>query len=245
MISTILLLALVGLAASIEAPTEPPFVHPRGVGQSVIKVNSVTLNAADYGLSSSSSGLENQEAFNKALDAMEQGDTLLVPDGVFPMVGGVVGEGLRNNTIVFDGTLEFQPDFDNWPLDPDQKNEKYMDCLAFKDSIDLAFTSSSTGVINGGGRDWWNKMIAGTLPPNNKDSRPKLFHVTHSADILVEKLKLVNSPSWNLIVDAVRAEIRFFEVETDRDYQRELKTNKYRGDAKGRVEEVRSGEESQ
>jgi len=203
----------------------------------VIKVNSVTLNAADYGLSSEASGLENQEALNKALDALELGDTLLVPEGVFSMVGGVVGKGLRNNTIIFDGTLEFQPDFDNWPLDPDQKNEKYMDCLAFKDSIDLAFTSSSTGVINGGGRDWWNKMIAGTLPPNNKDSRPKLFHVTNSADVLVEKLKLVNSPSWNLIVDAVRAEIRFFEVETDRDYQRELRANKYRGDAKGRIEE--------
>ena len=32
-------------------------------------------------------------------------------------------------------------------------------------------------------------------------------------------------------------EIRFFEVETDRDYQRELRANKYRGDAKGRIEE--------
>ena len=142
-----------------------------------------------------------------------------------------------NNTIIFDGNLEFQPDFDSWPLDPNQKNEKYMDCISFRDSIDVAFTSSSTGVLNGGGREWWNKMIAGTLPPNNKDSRPKLFHVTNSADVLIERLQFINSPSWNLVVSAVRAEIRLVEVTIDRDYQRELKSKNLKGDAKDKVKE--------
>jgi hypothetical protein len=47
--------------------------------------------------------------------------------------------------------------------------------------------------------------------------------IEHCSDVLVDGLKLVNSPSWNLVVDAVRAEIRDFEVVTDRDYLKKAK----------------------
>ncbi|GMH48156.1 hypothetical protein TL16_g00231 [Triparma laevis f. inornata] len=238
-------LALLALTAlpitfAIDAPTSPPFIHPRGKGEIVLPVSGTTLSIIDFGASTDADGLTNQKAVNSAIAALSQGDSLVIPKGTFKLVGGVVASGLRNNTITIDGTLEFEYNADDWPLDPDQKNEKFMDCIHVEDSIDVAITSSTVGIINGGGKPWWDKMIAGTLPPKNSDSRPKLIHFVSTADVLIEKIEMVNSPSWNLVVDATRAEIRNIEVKTNREYQRELKTKKYyssSSDAKDKVKE--------
>ncbi|GMH57099.1 hypothetical protein TrST_g9729 [Triparma strigata] len=225
---------------AIEAPTSPPFGHPRGLGEQVQTVSDTTLNVLDFGASTDADGLTNQKAVNSAIAALSQGDSLVIPKGTFKMVGGVVATGLRNVTITLDGVLEFEYNPDDWPLDPDQKSEKFMDCIHISESIDVVITSSTVGLVNGGGKPWWDKMIAGTLPPKNSDSRPKLIHLSRTADVLIEKITMVNSPSWNLVVDAVRAEIRNIEVKTDREYQRALKERKYystSSDAKDKLKE--------
>jgi hypothetical protein len=88
-IATLLFLPVGSLA--IEAPTTPPFQHFRGLGESVEPANDVTISILDYGASTSADGLTNQKAVNAAFAAMSTGDTLVVPKGIFNMVGG--GEG--------------------------------------------------------------------------------------------------------------------------------------------------------
>jgi hypothetical protein len=181
----------------------------------------------DFGAVPGSSGdaLSNQKAINAALAALQPCDTLVIPaDNVFKVVGGIKASGLLNNTLLFDGTLSYDYDEANWPRASDA-DSKFAHCIEILDSMDIALSSSlpdgAMGVIDGGGKIWWDKMIAGTLP--NGDSRPRMLEISNSVDVLVERLHMVNSPSWNLVVSAARAEIRHVEVEVDRDYQRELK----------------------
>jgi polygalacturonase len=231
----ILFLALPALVCSVSGiapPIDPPFQHWRGSGSVTARAGDGLVNVLDYGAVAGEDGdaYANMKAFNDAFDAMGAGDTLLVPEGdAFNVVGGILASGLRNATIQVDGVLNFVVDFDNWPLTDDGK--KYQDGFVVTESIDVVFTSSTTALFDGNGRVWWDKMIAGTLPPNRDDSRPKLFHFIRCADVLIERLKLVNSPSWNMIADGVRFEIRNIEVETDREYQRELKEQKMVGGA--------------
>ncbi|GMH75218.1 hypothetical protein TrRE_jg7687 [Triparma retinervis] len=234
---TLLALCVLGSPVfGVPPPTSPPFRHWRGTSGACVPAGPGVLSVLDFGAVAGEDGDAhgNKKAFNDALGAMEPGDTLVVPDGeAFNVVGGILATGLRNNTLQFDGALNFVVDFDNWPLTDDGK--KYQDGFVVTESIDVVFTSSTTALFDGNGRVWWDKMIAGTLPPNRGDSRPKLFHFIHCADVLIERVKLVNSPSWNMVVDGVRVEIRNVEVETDRDYQRELKEKSVGGAAKDRV----------
>jgi len=202
--SPLLALALIFPSHAIPPPQTPPFVHPRGVDGQIIRSGSGEVNILDHGAIPGDDGdaYGNTKAFNEALGVLQPGDTLKVPPETFNVVGGILATGLRNNTILFDGALSFAVDFDNWPLDSDGKN--YQDGFKVTDSIDVVFTSSTTALFDGNGRVWWDKMIAGTLPPNRDDSRPKLVHFDNCADVLIEKLKLVNSPSWNLVADGVR-----------------------------------------
>jgi len=216
-----LALTLLPLAAAMPAPMSPPFVHPRGFESPPTTCVGAVIDITDYGASPDATPLENQAAINKALGALAPCDTLIIPaDHTFPVVGGIYAAGLLNNTILFDGTLEFQYDEVDWPTDPNNK-DKFKHCIQFEESMDLAISSSlpsgAQGTINGNGRIWWDMMIAGTLPGGG-DSRPRMFEVSNCADVLIERIHLVNSPSWNLVVSAARAEIRDVFVETDRDY---------------------------
>jgi polygalacturonase len=122
-----------------------------------------------------------------------------VPAGTeFTLVGGIEAENLMNNTIIFDGSLSFEFDEDVWPTNSDS-DDKFKHCINIWNAQDLVISGSGSGIINGNGRPWWDKMIAGTLPGSG-DTRPKLFNVANSVDVLIENIHLVNSPSWNLIV---------------------------------------------
>jgi polygalacturonase len=76
--------------------------------------------------------------------------------------------------------------------------------------------------VNGNGKIWWDEAIFGKLPGKDVDTRPRLILIESSADILVEKLTLLNSPFWTLTVEAIRAEMGWINVLVDRKYQAEL-----------------------
>ena len=62
------------------------------------------------------SNCTNRDAFNRALAAAEDGDTVLVPGGAtWHLVGGVLGIGLRGVTLQLDGVLNFLPDLGKNP----------------------------------------------------------------------------------------------------------------------------------
>jgi len=166
------------------------------------------------------------------------------------------------------------------PLPPNSTSNRdtihYQDAFSIYNSVDIALTSNSRGRFEGRGKEWWDRMMLGTLPPEGewrprrasrerrrastrvervlsrlgarrehntgKDSRPKLVRFDNCMDLLVERVDLHNSPSWNLLLTGIiRGEVRGVTVATDRsDYA--LKDARDRvedalGDAKWRAEE--------
>jgi len=60
---------------------------------------------------------------NSTLNSLSPGDTLIIPEGIFHVMGGIlVTTRLRNNTIRLDGTLFFSRDIYGWPRTGDGKN---------------------------------------------------------------------------------------------------------------------------
>ena len=67
------------------------------------------------------SNCTNRDAFNRALSAAEDGDTVLVPGGAtWHLVGGVVGYELEGVTVQVDGALNFLPDLDHCKATPNR-----------------------------------------------------------------------------------------------------------------------------
>eukprot|EP01062_Namystynia_karyoxenos_P027110 TRINITY_DN20899_c0_g1_i1.p1 TRINITY_DN20899_c0_g1~~TRINITY_DN20899_c0_g1_i1.p1 ORF type:complete len:474 (+),score=176.19 TRINITY_DN20899_c0_g1_i1:75-1424(+) len=173
------------------------------------------LQITDYGANQSdASGAQTQSALNAALAQAAAGDEVYVPPGTWPALGGIAAGGLRNVTLRIDGTLHAVPDFDRWP----KSGKNYLHFIELSGSTDLTVTG--TGTIDGQGKRWWNKWILD--PPGDK--RPKLLVLTQADNVLVEGLRLVNSPSFHLALPDVRgAEVRHVSVDVDRWEQRRLK----------------------
>ena len=76
------------------------------------------LSVEDFGAvpNDEAANTTNREAFNLALAAAQDGDTVLVEGGVtWHLVGGVLGIGLRGVTLQLDGVLNFLPDLGKNP----------------------------------------------------------------------------------------------------------------------------------
>merc|ERR1712146_275784 len=70
-----------------------------------------------------------------------------------------------------------------------------------------------------GGKRWWNEYTIGPSGP----SRPKLIVLSARENILVENIFMLNSPSFNLLLDDVlHAEVRRITVFTDKSVSNEL-----------------------
>ena len=81
------------------------------------------LSITDFGAvpNDEASNCTNREAFNRALAAAEDGDTVLVPGGAtWHLVGGVTGYNLRGVTVKVDGALNFLPDLDHCKAIPNR-----------------------------------------------------------------------------------------------------------------------------
>ena len=214
-ISLVTVCACFGGVSALPAPTTPPFIHPRGL-LADLGVFGRELSIASFGAVAGDAGdaLTNQAAFNAALSAAVPGDAVVVPAGsTFRVVGGIAVADKTNLTILIDGSLDFRDNLDAWPMDD---AGTFAHGFIVERCVDVALSSraATNAVLDGNGRTWWNKEIAGLLP--NSGGRPKLVYIDQCADLLVEKLHLKNSPSWNLRVNAVRAELRSIEVTTER-----------------------------
>ena len=196
---------------------------------------------------SSSLALNNTIAFNNALREAKPGDTVLVPDGKsFVFIGGILAQDKHLLTIDVAGSAHFLYDRKLWPFNTSADSpDLYAPCITTRNCSSLTITSSSKqrarvevnyrnnmvylvdsnkyrgGLINGNGKQWWNDCIKGNLPKHG-DSRPRLIYIKQSTDVHVEKLTLLNSPFWTLVVAAVRAEVQEINVLVDRAYQASL-----------------------
>lgn len=93
------------------------------------------------------------EAFevNKRLLTRDPGDTLVVENETFFVMGGVVSTNLASVVVRIDGTLRFSHHINHWPRGV---NNSVLECLHFYNASNVTFTSAERGTIDGSGRVW-------------------------------------------------------------------------------------------
>ena len=132
----------------------------------------------------------NGAALNATLAKLQPGDTFVVPAKKFYIMGGIQARDLRNVTISVDGTLEFASTALNalryinaWPR---KGNGNVYECIQFVNFTNVRFTSATEGTLDGSGAKWWGIPGIGYL--QRQENRPRLLVISHSSDILVERL---------------------------------------------------------
>ena len=117
-------------------------------------------------------------------------------------------------SVIFqlDGTLVFDDNMEDWPR---ESNGKVLECIHFYNIVNVTFTSSGVGVMDGQGERWWGLPGIGYLLRG--ENRPRLFNVEDSKNILVENILFLNSPYWTFWVHGVDGlEVRFCEISARR-----------------------------
>ena len=154
-------------------------------------------------------------ALQAAIDACAKagGGTVLLPPGRF-----LTGAIQLRSRVTFDlapgAVILGSEDPADYPLrdDPWGGNRKQISALIFAaDAEDVTLTGS--GTIDGQGQAWWKRqwlaapkkgMPAPSTPEDFAEikklanGRPRLIQILRSKRVVIEKLHLVNSPSWTI-----------------------------------------------
>ena len=117
----------------------------------------------------------NGNLLNDTFAILEPGDTFIVPNKTFKLMGGIEARGLRSIVFQIDGTLLFSDDIKNWPRQP---NDDVLECIHFYNIQNVTFTSQGLGTLNGQGQQWWGIPGIGYLIRG--ENRPRLFNVEDS-----------------------------------------------------------------
>ena len=128
----------------------------------------------------------NGDLMNKTLEILMSGDTFIIPNKTFKMMGGIEARNLNSVTIQIDGTILFSNDIKNWPRYKKDGEEELqvLECIHFYNIENVTFTSKGMGTLNGQGQRWWGIPGIGYLIRG--ENRPRLFNVEESKNILVE-----------------------------------------------------------
>lgn len=136
----------------------------------------------------------NMQLFNTTLNNLKAGDTLFIPNSTFELIGGIYASGLKNITLLIDGTLSFSDDRTTWPVN---EHGDVLECIYLEYISDVIFTSTGKGILNGNGKKWWGaiKFL------KHQEDRPRLLHIKHSQNVLMEHLLLKDSPYWTFYAE--------------------------------------------
>ena len=158
----------------------------------------------------------NGALLNASLASLQPGDTLVIPNATYHVMGGIVGRKLKDVVIRIDGTLKFSTRADDWPRTGDGNDAGAMACTRWDALDNVTFTSSGLGTLDGQGAAWWGFPGVGYLEVG--ENRPRLFHADGGPrDVLVENLRFVNSPYWTFFFDGVEnLEVRNCHVDARR-----------------------------
>lgn len=156
--------------------------------------------------------VQNSKIFSSMLLSIAPGDTLVIPNKTFTLMGGIIGSGLLDVTIRIDGTLQFSDDINAWPT---KDGKMPVTALQFFNTTGLTLTSSGKGTLDGNGAKWWGIPGIGYLERGK--NRPPLMSVTNASSLVVENLFFLNSPRFNFISSMLDgATIRNCEVSARR-----------------------------
>jgi len=153
---------------------------------------------------------KNGGILNTTLASLQPGDTLLIPNKTFYLMGGIIAKNLKQVTIKIDGTIIFSDETSLWP-----KNASggVLECLYFENIENVTFTSSGKGLIDGSGDKWWGPV--GYLV--HTENRPRLLNIGGSRQLLFENLIFKNSPYWTFWVHEVDGlEVRYCDISARR-----------------------------
>lgn len=98
----------------------------------------------------------------------------------------------------------------------------YILCSGLNTYINL--TILGKGTVDGQGYVWWWYVIANYLPfRQNPDIRSHMFRIWESSNILIEGIRMVNSPLYHISLEDVdTVEVRDFEIYVDVHRQKSL-----------------------
>ena len=110
----------------------------------------------------------------------------------------------REHTCIWKkkAVLKGSDDISNFPVIETRmegQNLKYFSALINVDKVD-GFTLSGKGKVDGNGERYWKSfwLRRSVIPKctNMDELRPRLLHISHSNNVQVSDVRLVNSPFW-------------------------------------------------
>ena len=170
------------------------------------------------GIATSSSWWTNGAALNAALRALQPGDTLVIPNKTYHIMGGIRSDDVSDVTIRVDGTLAWAVSMDEWPRKASIGADGLHQVLEVFEGMrwsNVVFTSSSTGTLDGNGATWWGLPGVGYVI--HLENRPRMMRLDDSSNILFENIFFKNAPYWNFNMRNIDGlEMRHFSVDARR-----------------------------
>lgn len=157
----------------------------------------------------------NKHAFQTSLASLLPGDTLLIPNKTYYIMGGIRVDNVKGVTIQLDGTLSYASDKNSWPLH--EGSDRVQECFYGEYWEDVTFTSTGIGTFDGRGSNWWGFPGIGYLELG--ENRPRLMSLDNGKGLLFENIMFKDSPYWTFWVTHVDGlEVRNCEIDARRDH---------------------------
>lgn len=140
---------------------------------------------------------DNTKAIQAALDACAAsgGGTVVIPSGVF-CTGSIL---LSSHTTLYlenSAVLSFRDEIDSYPLietySEGRSTLAYRPLIFADGAEQIAITGM--GTLDGKGAGWWDRHRKGALAY----PRPRFIGFQHCRHVLIEQVKICNSPSWTI-----------------------------------------------
>ncbi len=112
-------------------------------------------------------------------------DNTIVFHKLFHFFNGVYAEHLKNVQLIIDGTLRFE-------RPPVKTVDHPPACIMINKSKNITVTSTTRGLIDGRGSNYWGVPVVGFL--ELVEHRPRLFRMNQTSDILIENVVFKDSP---------------------------------------------------
>ena len=169
-----LLLALLVAPASLRAVN-------------VISIDSYGAVAND---SSVDAAVGNSRAITNALLKAAQGDAVLVPRySQYYIFSSVVSDVADDIQLWIEGELIAHSNITAWPYE----GNNYLHILEIQNCRGFILTGKSLGSIRGQGYKWWVETVFNFIDKE----RPKMVKMQNCTDVIVEDLRVYNSPSFH------------------------------------------------
>lgn len=161
----------------------------------------------------------NGKALNATLASLQPGDTLVIPNKTFFVMGGVKVDNVKSVTIQIEGTIKYAANMKQWPRkEPIQKVDHLLSvlhCWGGDNWENVTFSSSGMGIMHGQGATWWGLPGVGYL--SHGENRPKLINLNNAKNILFEKILFKDSPYWTFDMYNIDGlEVRYCSIDVRR-----------------------------